>query len=122
MKSQTKANAKPSLLFTVLTLYHVNPIPFTPIFIKCYTHFRLLHIERKLRRIGCMKILRNLTHTYPKMRVAADYIYVLVGAAIIALTFNVFLLPNQVASGGVSGISTILKAVFGWEPAFVQWA
>src|SRR3954468_7203057 len=82
----------------------------------------VINIERKLRRICCMNILSNLTQTYPKMRVAVDYIFVLIGAAIIALTFNVFLLPNQVASGGVSGISTILKAVFGWEPAYVQWA
>ncbi|MBT2657289.1 YitT family protein [Bacillus sp. ISL-18] len=69
-----------------------------------------------------MNVLSNLTHKYPKWSITVDYIYVLVGAAIIALTFNVFLLPNQVASGGVSGISTIFKAVFGWEPAFVQWA
>ena len=34
-----------------------------------------------------------------------EYVYVIVGAAIIAIGFNVFLLPNQVASGGVSGIS-----------------
>ena len=33
-----------------------------------------------------------------------------------------FLLPNEVASGGVSGISTILYGLFGWEPAYVQWA
>jgi uncharacterized membrane-anchored protein YitT (DUF2179 family) len=51
-----------------------------------------------------------------------EYVYVLVGAAIIALSFNVFLLPNQIASGGVSGISTIFLSVFGWEPAYVQWA
>ena len=51
-----------------------------------------------------------------------EYIYVLIGAAIVALTFNLFLLPNQIASGGVSGISTILEAKFNWEPAFVQWA
>ncbi|MER2008943.1 MAG: YitT family protein [Psychrobacillus sp.] len=53
---------------------------------------------------------------------ARDYFYVIIGAAIIALGFNVFLLPNQVASGGVSGISTILKGVFGWEPGLVQYA
>ncbi|MEH7342645.1 YitT family protein [Bacillus sp. JJ1532] len=51
-----------------------------------------------------------------------EYLSILIGAAIIAITFNVFLLPNQVASGGVSGISTILAAVVGWEPAYVQWA
>ncbi|MCM3727670.1 YitT family protein [Neobacillus cucumis] len=69
-----------------------------------------------------MNVLNNLTQTYPKLRVAFEYLFVLIGAAIIAITFNVFLLPNQVASGGVSGISTILKGVFGWEPAYVQWA
>ncbi|MBM6616309.1 YitT family protein [Bacillus suaedaesalsae] len=51
-----------------------------------------------------------------------EYIYVLVGSAIVALAFNLFLLPNRIASGGVSGISTILDATLGWEPAFVQLA
>lgn len=58
----------------------------------------------------------------PKFTRALEYINVLIGSAIIALAFNVFLLPNQIASGGVSGISTILLSVFGWEPAYVQWA
>ncbi|MBD7943004.1 MULTISPECIES: YitT family protein [Psychrobacillus] len=58
----------------------------------------------------------------PWMVQARDYFYVIIGAAIIALGFNVFLLPNQVASGGVSGISTILTGVFGWEPGLVQYA
>ncbi|MEQ6357533.1 YitT family protein [Lysinibacillus sp. M3] len=51
-----------------------------------------------------------------------EYVYVIVGAAIIAIGFNVFLLPNQVASGGVSGISTILNGLFGWNPGLVQYA
>ncbi|MCP8967618.1 YitT family protein [Ectobacillus ponti] len=51
-----------------------------------------------------------------------EYLYILIGSAIIALAFNVFLLPNKVASGGVSGISTILFTTLGWEPAYVQWA
>ena len=51
-----------------------------------------------------------------------EYVYVIVGAAIIAIGFNVFLLPNQVASGGVSGISTILHGLFSWNPGYVQYA
>jgi len=51
-----------------------------------------------------------------------EYVYVIVGATIIAIGFNVFLLPNQVASGGVSGISTILHGLFGWNPGIVQYA
>lgn len=64
---------------------------------------------------------RNNQYT-PKYERALEYINVIIGSAIIALAFNFFLLPNQIASGGVSGISTILLSVFGWEPAFVQWA
>ncbi|WP_409272285.1 YitT family protein [Neobacillus sp. SCS-31] len=51
-----------------------------------------------------------------------EYIYILAGSAVVALSFNLFLLPNRIASGGVSGISTILDAVMGWAPAYVQWS
>lgn len=50
-----------------------------------------------------------------------EYVYVIIGAAVIAIGFNVFLLPNQVASGGVSGISTILHGLFGWNPGIIQY-
>jgi uncharacterized membrane-anchored protein YitT (DUF2179 family) len=65
---------------------------------------------------------RRNNHNTPKFERGLEYINVLIGSAIIALAFNVFLLPNQIASGGVSGISTILLSVFDWEPAYVQWA
>lgn len=51
-----------------------------------------------------------------------EYLFVIVGAAVIALGFNVFLFPNQIASGGVSGISTILHGLFGWNAGLVQYA
>ncbi len=51
-----------------------------------------------------------------------EYLHILVGAAIVGLSFNLFLLPNEIASGGTSGISTIMAVKFGFEPAFVQWA
>lgn len=67
--------------------------------------------------------MKRKQHTYnPKMEKLVEYIFILIGSAIVGFSFNVFLLPNRVASGGVSGISTITDAVFGWEPAFVQWA
>ena len=65
---------------------------------------------------------RRYKEPHPVVERVMDYVYVLIGAAIVALGFNLFLLPNQVASGGVSGISTILKGVFGWEPGIVQYA
>ncbi|GEM03933.1 membrane protein [Halolactibacillus miurensis] len=51
-----------------------------------------------------------------------EYSLVLLGSFMIAIGFNLFLLPNQVASGGVAGISTILNSVFGYSPEIVQWA
>ncbi|MGE6379082.1 YitT family protein [Peribacillus muralis] len=57
----------------------------------------------------------------PIMQKLIEYGLVIVGSAIIAIGFNVFLLPNQIASGGVSGISTILRSTLGWEPAYVLW-
>ena len=58
----------------------------------------------------------------PLAQTVLDYGYILVGSAIVAVAFNLFLLPNRIASGGVSGISTIVYDVFGNEPAFTQWA
>jgi uncharacterized membrane-anchored protein YitT (DUF2179 family) len=69
-----------------------------------------------------MKRKRTNNQPNPTLERITEYLYILLGSAIIALAFNVFLLPNNIASGGVSGISTILKATLDWEPAFVQWS
>ncbi|NHN33899.1 YitT family protein [Paenibacillus agricola] len=53
--------------------------------------------------------------------VVVEYGLLLLGSLLIALSFNMFLSPNQVASGGVSGISIIVQSVFGFEPAITQW-
>ncbi|MGG3887889.1 YitT family protein [Metabacillus fastidiosus] len=58
----------------------------------------------------------------PLFQKIIELIFILIGSAIVALAFNLLLLPNRVASGGVSGISTIMDAMFGFEPAYVQWA
>nr|WP_194842171.1 YitT family protein [Gracilibacillus salitolerans] len=55
------------------------------------------------------------------LRQTLDYTFVLIGAFFVAIAFNLFLLPNNIASGGVAGVSTITKAVFNWEPSIVQW-
>ncbi|MFP7453579.1 MULTISPECIES: YitT family protein [Bacillus] len=49
-----------------------------------------------------------------------NYLFILIGSAIVAIGFNTLLLPNQIAAGGVSGISTIMQS-FGFEAAYVQW-
>jgi len=51
-----------------------------------------------------------------------EYVLLLIGSFLIAISFNMLLSPNQVASGGVSGISILVRHIFGFEPAFTQWA
>lgn len=48
-------------------------------------------------------------------------IYVIIGSFIVSFAYNGFLLPNYIAAGGVSGISTITEALFELEPAYVIW-
>jgi uncharacterized membrane-anchored protein YitT (DUF2179 family) len=59
---------------------------------------------------------------HPTVELILEYIYVVIGSGLVALAFSVFLLPNEIASGGVSGISTILYGLFQWKPSYVQWS
>jgi len=63
-----------------------------------------------------------ITEKQTTKNLVAEYFFVILGAAVVALGFNLFLFPNQVASGGVSGISTILNGLFGWNAGLVQYA
>ncbi|KAF6601703.1 YitT family protein, partial [Paenibacillus sp. EKM208P] len=40
-------------------------------------------------------------------RNVTDILLIILGSFITALTFNMFLLPNRIASGGVSGLSIL---------------
>lgn len=51
-----------------------------------------------------------------------EYGQLTVGAFLVALSFNLLYNPNQIAAGGVAGISTIAEAFVSWEPALTQWA
>lgn len=58
----------------------------------------------------------------PIKKLIEEYTLVLLGCLVIALTFNLFLNPNGVVTGGVSGISTIVEFRLGIEAAYTQWA
>ncbi len=49
-----------------------------------------------------------------------NYVFIIMGAMLVGIAYNVFLLPAQLAAGGVSGISTILYELYGTKPALVQ--
>lgn len=65
---------------------------------------------------------RAATQLNSPQRKALEYAMLLIGSLVLATSFNLFLNPNQIASGGVSGLSTILHNLFGVSPAIVQWA
>jgi len=51
-----------------------------------------------------------------------DIFYIVMGSFITAFAFQVFFLPNNTISGGVSSLSIIIFDTFGLEPAYVQYA
>ncbi|PAV30885.1 hypothetical protein CIL05_03985 [Virgibacillus profundi] len=51
---------------------------------------------------------------------AKDSLKILIGATLVGLAYNIFLLPSQLAAGGISGVSTILFQIYGTSPAFTQ--
>jgi uncharacterized membrane-anchored protein YitT (DUF2179 family) len=62
-----------------------------------------------------IRIRRGFTHP------VFDYFLILLGAMILAVSFNSLLLPNHIASGGVVGVSILIQYIFGFEPSYTQW-
>ena len=58
----------------------------------------------------------------PALQITWNITQVLIGSLVLALSFNLFLAPNGIASGGVSGISILLQRTFQIPPAITQWA
>ncbi|MGE6258151.1 YitT family protein [Heyndrickxia sporothermodurans] len=56
-----------------------------------------------------------------KNSVVREYILVIVGATLVGLAYNMFLLPSKLAAGGISGVSTIINELYGFPPAYVQF-
>lgn len=62
-----------------------------------------------------MKNQSNSTH------VIKEYLLIIVGATLVALSYNLFLLPSKLAAGGISGVSTILFELYDLNPAYTQF-
>lgn len=56
-----------------------------------------------------------------KNRRIYEYLLVILGATLIGLSYNMFLLPSKLAAGGLSGISTILYEMYEFSPAYTQF-
>ncbi len=64
-----------------------------------------------------MKIIDRLYES--KYRYIPMLLLVLLGSAISGIAFNVFLIPNKLLSGGISGIALILNYLFGLNPGIL---
>nr|WP_044476736.1 YitT family protein [Oceanobacillus massiliensis] len=50
----------------------------------------------------------------------SEYFYIIFGATLVGLSYNIFFLPSRLAAGGISGISTILFELYELSPALTQ--
>lgn len=51
-----------------------------------------------------------------------DYLGITVGATITAVGLNMFLVPNKIAAGGVSGLATVLHYLLNWPVGLIMLA
>ena len=49
-----------------------------------------------------------------------DLIFIIVGSFIFALAVNLFVIPNDLGEGGVTGLTIITYYVYGWSPGLVN--
>jgi uncharacterized membrane-anchored protein YitT (DUF2179 family) len=47
------------------------------------------------------------------LRIAGDYLFIAFGCLMVAVGLDLFLIPNRITAGGISGVSTILFYLFG---------
>lgn len=59
----------------------------------------------------------NILNIVYKKTVVRRYVELILGLLLISVSFNLFLLPNNIAAGGVWGISIITKHYFNIEPS-----
>lgn len=64
-----------------------------------------------------MKKTQKKIVNYIKMFQIKRYVQLIFGVTILALAFNLFILPNNFVYGGVSGVAIITQKLFGLEPS-----
>ncbi|XEC95389.1 YitT family protein [Paenibacillus tarimensis] len=85
------------------------------------------HTEAQLQKASSSGRKRNRKgingqKTDPKKQMGISVVFLLLGSFAIAASFNLFLVPNGIASGGVSGISILVQRLINIPPAYTQWA
>ncbi|ATP41691.1 hypothetical protein CSE16_17550 [Solibacillus sp. R5-41] len=55
-------------------------------------------------------------------KITIDIIMIMIGAFLFALAINLFVIPNDLGEGGVTGVTIILYYVMEWSPGLVSFA
>ncbi|MEK4426875.1 YitT family protein [Solibacillus sp. FSL K6-1523] len=55
-------------------------------------------------------------------KVTIDILIMMIGAFLFALAINLFVIPNELGEGGVTGVTIILYYVMEWSPSIVSFA
>ncbi len=64
--------------------------------------------------------LKEHVHTLGKKQIAFSYLQILAGCLIGAAAYPAFLIPNNIAPGGLTGVATILNYLFRWPVGTVS--
>jgi len=82
----------------------------------------MTRIDEHEPNLPTLPVKRKSQRYSKRVRTILSYVAMLAGSFFVAASFNLFLLPNRIASGGVSGISVILDSLVHIPPAYTQWA
>lgn len=72
-------------------------------------------------KVDTVMAMENMKRAEMKEQII-QYIYIVIGATIVGLSYNMFLLPAKLAAGGISGVSTLLYELYAFKPAMTQFA
>ena len=64
------------------------------------------------------KITTDILNVLNKRNRFKRYLFLIIGCFLLAFAFNVFFSPNNLVTGGISGIAIVLKNVFGISTSF----
>ncbi len=53
-------------------------------------------------------------------KTTTDIIFIIIGAFLFALGVNLFVIPNELGEGGVTGITIITYYLFEWSPGLIN--
>ncbi|MDO4497095.1 MAG: YitT family protein [Bacteroidales bacterium] len=50
-----------------------------------------------------------------------DYLFIFIGVTLYAIGYNVFILPEKIVQGGLTGIASLFYYAYGWSPSIIIW-